>query len=80
VLVAGGISNDYDYYEFPEPQKAEIYDPATNTWREVGTPLLAYLHTATLLANGNVLITGGIGGFEDIRVGPAKLFDTTSET
>ena len=77
VLVAGGISNlDYDYYESPDPQKAEIYDPATNGWREVGTPLRTDGHTATLLANGKVLIVGDSG----IGFGPPQLFDTTSET
>ena len=76
VLIAGGVSNDYADGELPEPQKAEIYDPAMNSWREVGTPLLAYDHTATLLANGKVLIVGGTG----LPAGPAQLFDTTSET
>ena len=77
VLVAGGISNnDYDDGELPDPQNAEIYDPATNSWREVGTPLRMDDHTATPLANGKVLIVGGTG----LPAGPAQLFDTTSET
>ena len=77
VLVAGGISNDYADGESPEPQNAEIYDPATNSWREVGTPLRTDDHTATLLADGKVLIVGGTGYF---GAGPAQLFDMTSET
>ena len=76
VLVAGGISNlDYEDGESPDPQNAEIYDPATNNWREVGTPLRTDSHTATLLANGKVLVVGGTFGAE-----PPQLFDTTSET
>jgi hypothetical protein len=77
VLVAGGTSvvGYYDYYALPNPLKAEIYDPATNRWREVGTPLQADNHTATLLANGSVLIAGG-----DYGILPPQLFDATSET
>jgi hypothetical protein len=77
VFVAGGISvvDYYDYYELPHPLKPEIYDPATNRWREVGTPLYSNDHTATLLPNGKVLIAGG-----DMGILPPQLFDTTSET
>ena len=78
VLVAGGISNlDYGYYDLPDAQEAEIYDPATNSWREVGAALRTNDHTATLLANGNVLIAGGEDPFTDRR---ALLFDPVSET
>ena len=81
VLVAGGISNDYDPDGFvgPESQKAEIYDPATNSWREVGTPLRIDSHTATLLANGEVLIAGGSGSFAYLYK-TGLLFDPASET
>jgi hypothetical protein len=78
VLVAGGISSyDYGYYEPPAPQKAEIYDPGTNTWREVGTLLRTNDHTATLLPNGKVLIAGSENPFTDRT---AHLFDPASET
>ena len=79
VLVAGGISNDHGYYESPQPQKAEIYDPATNGWREVGTLLRIDDHTATLLSDGKVLIAGGIGNFL-YSVETTQLFDPASET
>jgi len=49
VLIAGGSN------------RAEIFDPATNTFSfaggDMGTPRL--FATATLLKNGQVLITGG---------------------
>ena len=39
---------------------AELYDPATNTWTPAGSMTEGrYYHTATLLLNGDVLITGG---------------------
>ncbi|MCC6192889.1 MAG: hypothetical protein IT518_00345 [Burkholderiales bacterium] len=76
VLVAGGISNDYGYYELPEPQMAEIYDPATNGWREVGNPIRIYNHTATLLRNGEVLIAGGFANVVDSQA--TLVFDRTS--
>jgi N-acetylneuraminic acid mutarotase len=42
---------------------ADVYDPTTNGWTPIGPLLTArYNHTATLLGNGKVLVTGGFGG------------------
>ena len=60
VLVAGGsgiVGNDI----YASPLRgAELFDPATNTWSPAGSSSKGrYSHTATLLANGKVLLAGG---------------------
>ncbi len=65
VLITGGTSAIY-----PNPQNpvhsAEVYAPKTGTFSPTGTMTTSRTsHTATLLNNGDVLITGGNvkGGF-----------------
>jgi hypothetical protein len=74
VLVAGGCCGGAGgYLPF---DSAEIYDPFTNTW--IVTGKLHYArssHTATLLKNGKVLITGGNPAYVE-----AELYDSATGT
>ena len=57
VLVAGGYSGNYPYGSLAS---AELYDPATGSWIRTGSLVTSRNElTATLLADGTVLIAGG---------------------
>jgi hypothetical protein len=85
VLVAGG------FFDTPNSilltgnplSLAELYDPASGTWTRTGELADArYIHTATLLSDGRVLVAGGRTG--PSRYGPsiatAELYDPASGT
>ncbi|WP_224372986.1 Kelch repeat-containing protein [Hyalangium versicolor] len=76
VLFAGGLINGQGSVS---TAVAELYDPASNTWS--ATASMASVrggHTATLLSNGKVLVTGGYasGNF----LASAELYDPASGT
>jgi WD40 repeat protein len=73
VLITGGRSSS----RLNEPvAAAELYDPSMGTFTTTGNMITPRQgHTATLLADGKVLITGG--GFS---VGNAELYDPDSGT
>jgi hypothetical protein len=85
VLVAGGV---YSYQVYPGSDayigyilmnSAELYDPSNKTWTETGpmsTP--RENHTATLLPNGQVLVTGGFG--DNGALSSAELYDPATRT
>jgi hypothetical protein len=81
VLVAGGL---YAYLPYAQGEtnlnQAEIFDPETYTWRN--TESMAFYrahHTATLLPNGKVLVTGG--RYDELQnLASAEIYDPASET
>lgn len=69
VLIAGGSG---------APGRAELYDPATETFTPTARMVRPRVgHAATLLDDGRVLITGG-GLGETVSVAVAELFDPAS--
>jgi hypothetical protein len=69
VLVTGGAT---DVYEMPPMRSAELYDPATRTWTSAGSMSIPrFMHAATLLHSGEVLVTGGQ---------PSEIFDAAENT
>ena len=77
VLVTGGHLQDPDTLEEIVHKSAEIYDPAANTWTEIAIMHAARTgHTATLLPDGRVLVTGGS---EDNPKG-AEIYDPATGT
>ncbi|MEP7122451.1 MAG: kelch repeat-containing protein [Byssovorax sp.] len=66
LLVAGGTTGGKDDGTAAGTQLAtsEIYDPVTDTWRELSSPLITArtFHTAALVPGGAVLLFGGLDG------------------
>lgn len=77
VLVVGGTRHaPRDFFTATSfLRTAEIYDPALGTWRGTGDMQAARgNHTATLLANGKVLVAGGFGE-NGVPLGTSEIFD-----
>jgi len=81
VLVAGG---DYRAKDDTETTlaSAELYDPATGIWTATGSMTVAReSHTATLLPNGKVLVTGGcLLDAAFVPEATAELYDPATST
>jgi N-acetylneuraminic acid mutarotase len=79
VLVTGGSVGFSPEFIDATTNTAELFDPATGTWTLTGSMHTAReFHTATLLANGKVLVTGGIDGSNVFS--SSELFDTVTGT
>ncbi len=78
VLVTGGLFQSTG--GAPPLATAELYDPATGTFTATGAMHQArYWHAATLLGDGQVLITGGYG-LTGAAVDTAELFNPATGT
>ena len=79
VLVIGGIGNIGSQCEDGNPpveSSAELYDPSSGSFTSTGSMAKARSgHTATLLANGEVLIVGGTDESFVAGVKTAELYD-----
>jgi WD40 repeat protein len=78
VLIAGGGKDDGGFSQLGEGSvAAEVYDPATGTFISTGNMTEGRVgHTATLLGDGKVLITGGWTSAGPI--GGAELYDPST--
>ncbi|MBZ5642941.1 MAG: choice-of-anchor D domain-containing protein [Acidobacteriia bacterium] len=81
VLVVGGVNNPMaGPNAFVLVPTAELYDPVSGTFSLTGSPSVPRgEHTATLLANGKVLIAGGLALSETNPATPsAELYDPST--
>jgi hypothetical protein len=77
VLVAGGGEWSFLGYLLPL-ESAELYDPGNGTWTRTGTSTVGrWAPTATLLANGRVLLAGGLS-FDYFPFSSAEEYDPLS--
>jgi len=73
ILVAAGFEGS-DAAGFTQIPSAELFDPKTGTWTSAGTIAVPrVLCTATLVADGRVLLVGG--GVETGVTASAELYD-----
>ncbi len=73
VLIAGGADQDPTGTGMAS---AELYDPSTGTFTPTGSMAAGrFLHTATLLQNGKVLIVGGAQTSTSAPVATAEVYD-----
>jgi hypothetical protein len=88
VLIAGGWNGHAaDAADDPpwDPLFAELFDPSSETFISTGSMSTTRIgHTATLLADGKVLLLGGIPGIQDIHSQPpapqyAEIYDPSTQ-
>jgi type II secretory pathway component GspD/PulD (secretin) len=85
VLIAGGSTGsqqDDPAAVTDDVASAELYDPKTGTFARTGGMIVGReYHTATLLANGRVLVVGGGGDYLNrLFIASAEIFDPSTGT
>jgi N-acetylneuraminic acid mutarotase len=82
VLVTGGLGHDANFNSI-SLSSAEIFDPAARTWTNASPMSFERdSHTATLLADGRVLVAGGIPTLTDLNydyLDTAEIYDPTTD-
>ena len=80
VLIAGG--NYYPPSGGVGPSDSELYDPSTQTFAVTAGAMITprQHHTATLLNDGTVLITGGDSQNNTVLVAGAEIYDPVANT
>lgn len=80
VLITGGIQGTPPTTTVLA--EAELYDPNTGTFVTTMHAMNAVrqLHTASLLGDGTVLITGGLADNANAALATAEIFDSTNQT
>jgi hypothetical protein len=58
---------------------AEVYDPASDSWRSAGTTVARGSNSATRLTDGRVLVVGGWGGPQRVSAA-SEIFDASTDT
>ncbi|CAF2984215.1 unnamed protein product [Rotaria sp. Silwood2] len=79
VLIAGGVAYNANYNLMAN--SAELYDPVTRSWTTTGNIIMArYWHTASILSNGKILITGGVICCEgsNMPLNTAEIYDPST--
>lgn len=78
VLIAGGVTCCNSTGEL-FTGTAEVYDPATGVFQPTGSLVTARgLHAATLLADGRVLVTGGVVATDGSTAASAEIYDPSA--
>ncbi len=78
VLITGGFASDSSSSAL---NSAEIYSPAHRTFTATGNMTVPRaFHSATMLFNGNILISGGLVGFGGAYLSAAELYSYTVTT
>lgn len=79
VLISGGFTNPHGGLALPVAS-AEVFDPASNSFRSVGSMAdTRAQHTSTLLGNGDVLVAGGVNDKLD-QLASAELYDPSTKS